>query len=235
MNTSQHLNSLKETLKSKDESSLFVCVNDLVVNGLTLSRFEAGEHTPSRQDITQFILAWFKYIGIAADECREWMIDYCLDVLSVISSSSLSQIRHSTKSNINYIYKSDVAFECDCENNVFKAPCEPSCPVYQEMSEKYKTRLVREANKSYEIVRHPTEQRVILQPLSVKEQFKDQFEKALEVIGNCVKEGTARKDIVKLLNDRELKTRTGRKWTYSLLHLELERHPEIMALAPERK
>jgi len=234
-NSARHLNALKEILKAKEQGILFLCISDLVANGLTLARFAEGERKPSRQDITQFILAWLKYIGVSAEECENWMIEYCLDMLSVISSSSKSQIRHSTKSNIKYIYRSDVTFDCSCENNAFKAPCDAACPVYKEMFEKYKERLVRAANKTYEIVREPTEQKVIFQPISVKEQFRDQFEKALEVIGDFIKQGIAIKNIVKLLNDSELKTRTGKKWTYAVLQTELKRHPEIIAMAPEKK
>lgn len=234
-NTSRHLKALKKILKSKPTNSLFLCVKDLVRNGLTLSRFAGEERKPSRQDITQFIAAWFKYIGISAEQCRDWMIEYCLDILSVISSSSKSQIRHSTKSNIKYIYRADVTFDCGCENNPFKALCDRNCPVYDEMYEKYKERMEREANKTYEIIRETPEKKVIFQPLSVKEQYRDQFEKALEVISNCVKEGIAIKDIVKLLNDREFKTRTGKKWTYSVLQIELKRHPEIINKTLEKK
>jgi len=223
LNASQHLNSLRKILKSGDESSIFVCVNDLVQNGLTLSRFEAEERKPSRQDITQFIAAWFKYIEISADECRDWMIEYCLDILSVISSSGNSQIRHSTKSNIKYIFKSDVIFDCGCENNVFKALCNRNCPVYDEMNEKYKEKMEREANKTYEIINRPPKPEVILAPPSVKEQYKDQFEQALEVAINYRKQGYRIKKIVQLLNDQDMKTRTGRKWTYPLLQNELKK------------
>lgn len=223
MNTSQLMNSLKEILKSKKENSLFMCINDLVVNGLTLSRFETGERKPSRQDITQFILAWFKYVGISADECRDWMIDYCLDMLSVISSSSLSQIRHSTQSNTKYIFNSEVTFDCGCENNIFKAACNRDCPIYDEMNEKYKKRLEREANKTYEIVRKASETPVILPPPSVKEKYKDQFEQAIEIATAHRKQGYKIKKIVQLLNDQNLTTRTGRKWTYPLLQNELKK------------
>jgi hypothetical protein len=223
MNPSQHLNSLREILKSKDESTLFVCVNDLVQNGLTLSRFEAEERKPSRQDITQFIAAWFKYMNVTPDECRDWLIDYCLDMLSAISSSSLSQIRHSTKSNIKYIYKSDVTFDCGCENNVFKALCKRDCPVYDEMNEKYKERMEKEANKTYEIITRPPKPEVMLPPPSVKEQYKNQFEQALEIATNYRKQGYRIKKIVQLLNDQDMKTRTGRKWTYPLLQNELKK------------
>lgn len=221
--SSRHLNALKEILKAKEPGALFLCINDLVANGLSLSRFAEGERKPSRQDITQFILAWFKYIRISPEECHDWMIEYCLDVLSVISSSSLSQIRHSTKSNIKYIYKSDVTFDCSCENNIFKAPCDPTCPVYQEMSDKYKERIAKEANRSYEIIDRAPRPEVVLPPPSVKEQHKDQFEKALEFAINCRKQGYRIKKIVQILNDKDLKTRTGRKWTYPLLQNELKK------------
>lgn len=223
MNTSKHLNSLKKILKSKEESFLFVCVNDLFQHGHTLSRFDEEERKPSRQDITQFIAAWFKYIDITPDECRDWLIDYCLDILSVISSSSLSQIRHSTKSNIKYIYQSDVTFDCGCENNMFKALCNQNCPVYDEMKEKYKKRMDREASKVYEIINRPPKTEVILAQPSIKEQYKDQFEKALEVATNYRKQGYKIKKIVQLLNDQNFKTRIGRKWTYPLLQNELSK------------
>ncbi len=222
-NTSRHLKAVKKILKSRPTNSLFLCVKDLVRNGLTLSRFAGEKHKPSRQDITQFIATWFKHIGLSADECQDWMIEYCLDVLSVISSSSRSQIRHSTKSNIKYIYRADVTFDCGCENNPFKALCDRNCPVYDEMYEKYKERMEMETNKTYEIIRETPEKKVIFQPLSVKEQYRDQFEKALESIDNYIKQGIAKKEIVKLLNEHELKTRTGRKWTYPLLQVELKR------------
>ena len=222
LNALPHLNTLRELLKSKDQNSLFACINDLIVNGPSLSRFFGEERKPSRQDITQFILAWFKYIGISPEGCQDWMIEYCLDVLSVISSSSKSQIRHSTKSNIKYIYRADVAFDCGCENNVFKAQCDPMCPVYKEMSDKYKERIVREANRTYEIIHRDPRPEIVLPPPSVKEQYKDQFDKAIEFIDNCVKQGHKIKKIVELLNDQDFKTRTGRKWTYPVLHIELK-------------
>jgi hypothetical protein len=221
--TSKHLNNLREILKLKQENSLFVCINDLVVNGLSLSRFADGRRKPSRQDITQFILAWLKYSGISAAECQDWLIEYCLDVLSAISSSSKSQIRHSTKSNIKYIYKSNVTLDCGCENNVFKALCNRHCPVYDEMNKKYQERIASEANRSYEIITRPAKPEVMLPPPSVKEQYKDQFGQALEVASSGRKQGYKIKKIVQILNEQDLKTRTGKKWTYPLLQIELKK------------
>lgn len=221
--TSIHLKSLTEILSDKVETHLFSCVDDLVVNGLSLDRFSTEGLKPTRQDVTQFIAAWFKHIGISAEECRDWMIEYCVDVLSPISSSSKSQIRHSTKSNIKYIFKSDVKFDCGCENNDFKAICKRDCPVYDEMSILYQERLAREANKSYEIERKESDYQIIVQPLLLRDQYKDQFEKGMKVVREKIKEGVARKDIVAFLNDKEYKTRTGKKWTYANLAIELKK------------
>ena len=223
-----HLDRLKRILKKNDEKYLFPCIEYLVTNGLNSERFSSEDHRPSRQDVTQYLAAWFKRIGISVDECRDWMIEYCVDLLSAISSSSNSQIRHSTKSNIKYIYKSDVSFECGCENNIFKAPCERNCPVYEEMSDKYKKRRVREAKRSYEPERiHHEEQ---IETVSVKQKYRDQFKKALEVLQDQIKKGVSKPDIVTLLNDRGFKTRTGRKWSYSVFLTEAKSHhfePEL--------
>lgn len=218
-----HLTSLKEILKSKDQTLLFLCIQDLVDNGLTLSRFSDETRKPSRQDITQFIAAWCKYVGVSADECRDWLIEYSINVLSAISSSSASKIRHSTKSNLKYIYGSDIAFDCGCENNVFKALCDPDCPVYQEMAEKYRIRIEREANKSYQIEPGTREDIIIQPPVPVKEKYIAQFEDALKVIRDCLENGFSKKEIVYHLNKQELKTRTGRKWTVGILQNELSK------------
>ena len=226
-NPGRHLKTLKKILKNIDKKYLFPCIKALVTNGLDLTRFSNEDLSPSRQDITQYLLTWFKYIGISADECRDWMIEYCLDVLSVISSSSLSQIRHSTKSNIKYIYNSDVPFDCGCENNIFKAACERNCPVYNEMLDKYKERLEREANKKYEIERSEKDYRIIIEPPKLGEKYKDQFEKALEFVRCKIKEEIVPEDIVKMLNEQGFKTRMGKKWTCGILSIELKKNFNI--------
>ena len=219
-----HLNRLKQILRENDLKYLFPCITDLVTNGLNLARFSSEDDRPSRQDITQCIAAWFKYIGISADECRDWMIEYSVDVLSTISSSPKSQIRHSTKSNIKFIYKSDVSFDCGGENNVFKASCDRNCPVYNEMSDRYKERKAKEAKRSYEPEPEPEHYGVGIERLSAKETYKDQFEKALEIMEDHIKKRVSKQDIVTLLNDRGFKTRTGREWTYGILGFEVKRH-----------
>jgi len=222
-----HLNLLKKILKEKgkDENLLFFCIEDLVTNGLTLSRFSECDPTPSRQDFTQFIAAWLKFTGIPADECQEWLLSYCIDVLSGISSSSKSQLRHSTKSNIKYIYGSDVSFDCRCEYNIFKANCQKSCPIYLEMMDKYskfmKTR--EEEEKRIENIHRAAMESDKSQPKKVsrRDRYKEQFENAIKIAVELMKQGYMKKEIARQLNEKGFKTRTGMKWTAGNLSNEL--------------
>lgn len=224
--TNKHLNKLIEILIEKEMKHLFPCIKDLIVNGLTLTRFSSEDQKPTRQDITQYILAWIRYRGLSTEECLDWMMEYCLEVLAPLSSSSLSRIRHSTKSNIKYIYRSEVPFECECENNPFKALCEKSCPVYEEMSDKKRKREEEEAREKEEREKRDAEFRKNLEPppMLKRDKYKEQFDKAMETVQKCINEGKKRKEIVKLLNDRDFKTRTGKKWTYEVLLTEMNRY-----------
>lgn len=220
-----YLNKLQKLLNENNEKYLFSCIMDLVSNGLKLERFSSNEdNIPSRQDVTQFIAAWFKYIGLSADECREWMIGYCIDVLSAISSSSNSQIRHSTKSNIKYIYKSDVNFNCRRCKNRFRAPCEAKCPIYGEMAHTAKESGAANIVESHKIrAEHGGADEIVPTRHSVKDKYREQFEKAIEFAQHHLKKRFPKKEIVKLLNDNGFKTRIGRKWSYSTLANELRK------------
>lgn len=219
-----YLNKLQTILADNNQNALFPCIRDLVENGLVMERFTNEDSIPSRQDITQYIAAWFKYIELSSDACLEWMTEYCSAVLSAISASSQSRIRHSTKSNIKYIYKSDVAFNCMCEKNRFKARCEQSCPIYEEMSHKAAENEATSIAESYEI---SAEQRAkyVTAPIkhSTKDKYKEQFKKAMEAAQHHLEQGLAKKEIVDLLNNREYKTRTGKKWSYAILANELKK------------
>ena len=219
-----YLNRLRKMLTENNEKYLFLCIRDLVANGLTLERFTNEDNIPSRQDITQYIAAWFKYIGLSSDECWQWMTEYCIGMLSDISSSSKSQIRHSTKCNIKYIYKSDVTFDCRCKKNRFKAPCEPKCPIYEEMAHRAKESEIANIVESYEtIVEHRVADEIAPIKHSIKDEYRDQFEKAIEVAQHHLKQLVSKKEIVNLLNGSKFKTRTGKKWSYSILANELRK------------
>jgi hypothetical protein len=112
----------------------------LVENGLGLARFSAGEIAPQRQDITQYMAAWSRHAGLSEEESCGWLIDYCTIMLSSISPRSPAAIRHSTKSNLRYIYRSAVPFFCPCVNNRFRAQCSSDCPVYADMQAKIRAK-----------------------------------------------------------------------------------------------
>jgi hypothetical protein len=57
-----YLNMLGEMLGEKKNTCLFPCIRDLVANGLDPARFSDEDNTPTRQDVTQHMTAWFKYI-----------------------------------------------------------------------------------------------------------------------------------------------------------------------------
>jgi len=207
-----------------NENYLFPCIKDLAANGLKLERFSSEDQIPSRQDITQYMAAWFKYIGLSSDDIQEWMIEYSTGVLSAISASPKSRIRHSTKSNIKYIYKSDVTFNCKCEKNRFKATCEPTCPIYIEMAHRDKESETTNVLEFYENKVEPgIAEEIVPIKLSVKDEYKDQFEKAVEVAQDHLKQWVSKKKIVNLLNAGGFKTRTGKKWSYSTLMNELKK------------
>jgi hypothetical protein len=72
--------------------------------------------------------------------------------------------------------------------------------------------------ESYEIrVEHRIADEIALIKYSIKDEYKDQFEKAIEVAQHHLKQGVPKKEIVNLLNDSGFRTITGKKWSYSTL------------------
>jgi hypothetical protein len=127
------LSILDTMLGDRGTDTIYPCIRDLVEHGLDLARFSAGEITPQRQDITQYLAAWSRHAGLSEEESCGWLIDYCTIMLSSLSPRSPAAIRHSTKSNLRYIYRSAVPFLCQCANNRFRAQCSSDCPVYADM------------------------------------------------------------------------------------------------------
>jgi len=58
---------------------------------------------------------------------------------------------------------------------------------------------------------------------SIKDEYNDQFEKAIEVAQHYLKQWVPKKKIANLLNESGFKTRTGKKWSYSTLANELKK------------
>lgn len=212
-----YLQKLLTIIGKEREKELPACITDLVENGLSQDRFTDEEFRPGRHEITLFLAAWCRRIGLDAGHYRDWLIDYSLDVLGGISTSSPSQIRHSTKSTIKYVHRSDVAFSCHCQRNIFKVVCGPDCPLYWEMETLHKQELDIKRKRLEEDKRIKEEGMPVLERVSVKEQHKEQFEKAVEHIQKYLKESRTRKEIVDLLKEKGYKTSTGREWTIAIL------------------
>ncbi len=219
----KEIDRLKKILNDVQQQKIYACIQDVMTNGIVAGRFKAGEPFPSRQDVTHFILAWLKHTGVPADKCRTWMIRYCEKILSKISSSSPSRIRHSTKSLIKYIYRSeDVSFDCGCEQNKLKATCEPNCPVYGEMKDKDEIRK-KQWHDAVNYVRPP------IQPpaeplLQIRERHKEQFQKAIDVVREQLSQISSVDEMTRYLNDQGYKTRNGKSWTVATLRRETKKH-----------
>ena len=220
---------LRALLGDRGEDALFPCIQDLVTSGLQTSRFSPAEGVPNRQDVTQYLAAWSRFAGLDQETCRRWLSDYAVAMLSPISKSSPSGIRHSTKSNVKYIYRDEVAFACGCEANQFRARCSDTCPVYEEM----KRKPVKAKDEGASAVRHAfPDELAELAPARLKERYQEQFQAATELLRRELEKGTKRATIVDILNQRRMKTRTGREWTVGILSAEIRKLPSGTASPP---
>lgn len=221
MNNTLFLRRLSDFFSDSSKGKIYPCIQDLVKNGLQGTRFSPDARIPTRQEVTQYLAAWCRHAGLNQEDCLAWLVEYSVAMLSSISKASPSGIRHSTKSNVNYIYRADIPFLCECDENPFRAHCSTDCPLYAGMQAK----LAERRNKKPDIlhvIQGPAGIPEIQKP-SVRERYKDQFETAMEVIRSEIEKGTERKAILDLLIERGFKTRTGKRWTYSILGNEQSR------------
>ena len=208
---------LDALLGERGPDTLYPCIRDLVEHGLDLTRFAAGEMRPQRQDITQYLAAWSRHAGLSEEESSAWLVDYCAAVLTVISRRTPAAVRHSTKSNLRYIYRSAVPFICHGANGPFRAHCCPECPVYADMQVKREAKALELAQPRP--MRVPTPMIVVV---SVKVANREQFQAGMRFALEESRKGGKNRHIVKLLNERGLKSRTGRTWTEGILCKELQ-------------
>ena len=208
-----YLQKLIDICVAEGKSEPFLCIKDLAENGLSLDRFTSGEHRPNRSEATLFLAASCKRMGLAPETYRDWLIDYSVDVLSGVSSSSASTIRHSTKSSIQFTHRSDVTFSCNCQHNVFKAHCSSDCPIYRDMGE------IRLLNIEFEKTRvsgvsQQVREEYIPDPesLPVTKRYRKQFDEAVVLIAQQLAEGHTKKEISAFLNEKGYKTITGGEW-----------------------
>ena len=211
------LDLLNKMLAERGNDNLYPCIQDLVEHGLDLARFADGEMPPHRQVITQYLAAWSMHSGLSEEETSGWLVDFCAVQLAPLSKRTPAALRHSTKSNVRYVYRSTVPFLCQCANNLFRAHCHPDCQVYADMQAKLQAKAIELAQPKPVV--EPAAP--VAMSLSVKAVNLEQFQTGLSLARDEVSKGTKIRRIVALLNDRGLKTRTGREWTYSILRNEL--------------
>jgi hypothetical protein len=205
-----------------DPSTIFLCIRDVVENGCVLERFSEDDPKPSRQEITRYMACWFRYAGVPQDECTEWMKVFCADMLAAISSSSPSQIRHSTKSMIRYVYRDEVPFECELKDNRFKMRCSEECPVFAEMAQELEERKKDPDRHRRRIPpKEPGDEQEREVMYGKKEVYREQFTRAMRKAISYIEQGMPRKAVAERLNEEGFQTRTGRKWTYGILRNEL--------------
>lgn len=217
----KEIDRLEKILDEDERQKIYPCIRDILCNGIDPERFKSEGSLPTRQDVSRFILEWLKEIGVSPDRCQNWVIGYATRVLSGISSSSKSRIRHSTKSLIKFIYGSDqVSFSCGCEQNGLKAACDPHCPLYDEMQSRKREDQLRRARP---LVR-PVVQVFSEPSLSVKERYKEQFDKAMVFVKDQLNQVSTLDELKQVLNDQGFKTRTGKPWTTATLYNEIRAH-----------
>ena len=218
---------LIEIIGKKTYKDAFVCIKDLLENGLPLDRFTDDCYRPSRHEITLFLAAWCKHIGLHPEAYREWLSGYCVDVLIAISSTKPSQIRHSTKSTIKFIHKSDVPFRCYCEHNIFKLTCSKDCTIYDKMHEIYLLKVEEEKRRIEENKKRSLEAKAAQPPekILLKDKYKEQFDDAVTLIKEYLDKGYTKKKITMILNEKGYKTITGKDWkTSNLSNLAVEKN-----------
>ena len=209
---------LTKLLAESDGETIYPCIGDLVINGLQTTRFTSTDKMPNRQDVTQYLAKWCRHAQLSEDDCRTWLSDYALSMLSPLSKSSPSAIRHSTKHNVKYTYKAKCPFACTRDDNTFRATCSKSCPIYSDTT----FRPVLPAPWVPEDHQPPPSPVPVIIPTK-RELYCEQFQSALQLISDKLLQGRKKTVILSILQEKGLKTRTGKEWTYTTLMSEIKK------------
>lgn len=215
------LTDLRRRLTERSGTPVFPCIEDLVLNGLDRARAKTEPFPPDRQSVTQYVAAWCRFVGLDHDSCLEWLTDYAITVLSAISRRTPAAIRHSTKGNVRYIYLAEVPFVCGREENPFGARCSDTCPAYLEMAGKPCPPWPGGWLPGQRPLPPPPPPPAHTVP--VKERFKGEFAAAIALIKEELANGTKTKTILAMLQERNMKTRTGRPWSSGSLSQQVAR------------
>jgi hypothetical protein len=208
------LSRLKDLLR-ESERAMPAWMEELLLHGPRLEEWPEPRMRPNRMEMTEFLARWLKYAGIGRQEALEWLLGYCCEVLSEYSQSGRSQIRHGAKYNVRYVY--DGSIECDFSALEGSLPAEfEGRPPFMPVLERWREQLEEEK-------RRRRESYVWVPPvvLSVKERYREQFEKGLQFAREKLGAGEGLAKVLTLMNQQGFLSRTGRRWSASTLMLSL--------------
>ena len=92
----------KPAARLPEGAPVYACLRELFELGPVGTRGSPVVSRPSRSDITHFLAKWARAIGLSQKACLEWLTQYALGALAVISTSSPGAIRHNTKGIAKY-------------------------------------------------------------------------------------------------------------------------------------
>ncbi len=218
-----------QLLLTKTGRPVPIWLEDLLCHGPRWEHWEPFEMRPDRMILTEFLARWLKYVGLSEEEALEWLMPYCMEILKPYSKSGPSAIRHGTKANTRWVYRSPFPFDFDAIYLEVAGKTVPGQPLYKPVFERWHELLYvakEDARKNYVPPIIP-----IFVP--VKKRFQEQFQKALEFARQKKSEGMRLEQITELLNNQGYLTRTGRKWTATTLHVSLRKSPFAKDENPE--
>jgi hypothetical protein len=170
--------------------------------------------------LTEMLARWSRSVELSEAECLEWLMPYCCEVLALTSKSGPSLIRHGTKANTRWVYKSNLPFDFEAAIRAMPQPAQP-IPAYMPLFAVWWHELGEAKQRARDAYVPP----VFLPVLPVKQRHKEAFQKALAFARAREAEGETATRIVELLNAEGLPTATGRKWTLSNLVRALRQNP----------
>jgi hypothetical protein len=211
---SEPLNRLKELVAGLNVT-IPPWLEDLVVNGPRYELWPQPNARPNRVILTEFLARWLKASGVSEERALEWLLEYCRQVLAQFSKTGPSGIRHGTRANTRWVYKSNFSFDFDAIASQVPAPEWAGKPAYMPVFARWDELLVVEKQKALELYRQTPRVQV---PLSVKERYREKFEEGLKLAREKRALGVELEQITTLLNEAGYPTRTGRKWTLGTLY-----------------
>jgi hypothetical protein len=218
----KHLETITRLVEKTNHQVPF-WLEDLLLLGPRFDEWKLGALRPNRVLLTEMLLWWAKNVGLSAEESLEWLMPYCCEVLALTSKSGPSAIRHGTKANTRWVYKSNFGFNFEEFVGQMPEAAFQNTPPYMPIFARWWELLAEAKQKARDSYVPP----VFLPVLPVKKRFREQYEKSLAFARQKEAEGLALREIMELLNTQGMPTCTGRKWTEGNLHRALHRTPFV--------